>query len=264
MMPAHQWLDLNARLAFEDPSLRSRVAPLPPAHLIQDVAGTSSEIAFAQHGTHFFAALAKASPIPLDQYGSILDFGCGCARLGRMFLGHPGTVTGCDIDARHIDWINANLPYMRAVKTEPNQRLPFGDASFDAIISISVFTHITEVSQRLYLEELARVARPGATLFLSTHGERALARVLEDDRMFRNISVSRDSLTGAEDDMKHGRHSFIRQQHGHPTERTYDYGITFIPASYVRSTWSDYFDIQNIVSGAIHDWQDIVVCRKRL
>jgi len=262
-MPAADWVYLNGHLIFENPDFLQYVAPFPPENLMMDTAATSSKSDFAQHGTHFYISLQNASPVPLDRYKSILDFGCGCARLGRMFKGHPGKVTGCDIDARHVEWINSNLTHMCAVKTEPNEVLPFEDGSFDAVISISVFSHITEASHRMYLAELARVTQPGAYLFLTTHGERAFTRVNEDEGMFRIISTNRDDLLPVAASMEAGRYTFIKQVAGHPTESDYDYGITFIPSSYIRAVWSEYFEIVDIVSGAIHDWQDIVVCRRR-
>jgi SAM-dependent methyltransferase len=263
LMPAQQWVDLNRRLVFEQPSLRRYVAPFPPASLMQDVSAVSNEQHFAMHGTDIFDAVRNASPVPLHEFESILDFGCGCARLSRMFLGHPNQITGCDIDGRHVAWINESLSHMRAVKTEPDAALPFGDQSFDAIISISVFTHITEESQRLYLRELARISRSGAHLFLSTHGERAFSKVKDDGPMFNVIGIPREELTHVAGAMDAGKYSFVKQNAGHPTESDYEYGITFIPSSYVRAVWGEYFDVMGVVSGAIHDWQDIVVCRKR-
>lgn len=262
-MPLRKWIALNNRKIFAEPSLREKVAPFPPPELMQDVSAVSNEKHFAIHGTDIFKAVMKASPVKLDRFDNILDFGCGCARLGRMFLGHRNEIVGCDIDGRHVDWINSNLSHMRAVKTEPNENLPFDDNSFDAVISISVFSHITEASQRLYLKELARVTRSGAYLFLSTHGEWAFSRVDNGGPMLKVIGIPSDQLSGVSDRMRDGRYSFIRQGSGHPTEREYDYGITFIPSNYIRSVWSEYFEIVNVASGAIHDWQDIVVCRKR-
>lgn len=262
-MPLNDWLDLNNRRIFEDHTLRSLVAPFPPAELMRDVSATDDERAFASHGTDIFQAVAKCSPKDLNAFESILDFGCGCGRLGRIFLGHPARVTGCDIDARHIGWINSNLPYMSAVKTEPNVALPFDDNSFDAVISVSVFSHITEKSQLFYLDEIRRVTKSGAYLFLSTHGENALRQVRNSERMFNLVGIPRETVANASSRMYCGMYTFIGQSAGHPTERDYDYGITFIPSSYIERVWSQYFEIVQIASGAIHDWQDIVVCRKR-
>jgi hypothetical protein len=52
-------------------------------------------------------------------------------------------------------------------------------------------------------------------------------------------------------------------QHGSLTSRRYKYGVTFISEAYIARNWSRYFELQDIVRGAIHDFQDIVVLRRR-
>jgi hypothetical protein len=55
---------------------------------------------------------------------------------------------------------------------------------------------------------------------------------------------------------------FLRQ-HGHLTSSRYEYGVTFISEAYIACNWPRYFELQDIVRGAIHDFQDIVVLRRR-
>jgi SAM-dependent methyltransferase len=262
-MPMEDWLDLNGRLSFERPELSRYVSPFPPPHLMHIVSALTSEADFAAHGVTIYRAIQDASPKPLADYRSILDFGCGCGRLGRMFKGHPGKVTGCDVDGRLVDWVNNNLSHMVAVRTEPAEPLPFEDDSFDGVISVSVFSHLDENTQKLYLGELQRVSASGAYLFLTTHGDRALARALNEDRIFEMLGILRADLNRAATGMNERRHNFILQPSGHLTSEHYKYGITFIPESYVRRVWTEFFDVAAIVGGAIHDFQDIVVCRKR-
>jgi SAM-dependent methyltransferase len=262
-MPMEAWLDLNERLCFETPELSNYVSPFPPPHLMQIVSGLTSPADFAAHGVTIYRAIQDASPKPLIGFGNILDFGCGSGRLGRLFKGHPGKITGCDIDGRLVDWINGYLPHMTAVRTDPAAPLPFEDGSFDAVISVSVFSHLDEDTQKLYLAELQRVSARGAYLFLTTHGERALTRAVSEDRIFDMLGILHADLNRAATGMSEGHHNFILQPAGHLTSEHYKYGITFIPESYVRRVWTEFFDVAAIVGGAIHDFQDIVVCRKR-
>jgi SAM-dependent methyltransferase len=262
LMPIEDWLSLNGTLVFGDPGLSKYVAPFPPHHLMENVSGLTSEADFAAHGITIYQAIQNASPKPMAAFRRILDFGCGCGRLARLFKGYPGNMTGCDVDERHVEWINNNLSHMTAVRTQPNAPLPFAEGSFDAIISISVFSHLDEDSQKLYLRELARVSSDGACLFLTTHGERALRRALGEERIFRMLDISAASLTQAAAGMRDGHYNFILQN-GHLTSATYRYGITFIPESYIRRVWSEFFEIVSVVGGAIHDFQDITVLRKR-
>jgi SAM-dependent methyltransferase len=273
-LPDDQWLWLNEKGAFEDASLRPFVAPFAPAELMQNVSGLVSERDFAAHGAHFYAALSKAAGRPLSQFSSFLDFGCGVGRLMRYLKGFPGRLCGCDIDPRHVAWMSSSLGFgdIRLSRVEPP--LPFGDAEFDAVISISVFSHLSERSQHRFLDDLARVTRPGATLMLTIHGDAALHRATTDQSIFDMIAVPRAAFDEALARYRAGQYAFILQ-HGHLTRQegdassasilpdAYEYGITFIPKPYIHDTWSRNFRVRDIVDGGLHGFQDIVVLERR-
>ena len=60
--------------------------------------------------------------------------------------------------------------------------LPYSDASFDLIYAFSVFTHLTEPLQHLWMAEMRRVLRPGGYLLFSTHGDRFVGCLSPADR----------------------------------------------------------------------------------
>jgi SAM-dependent methyltransferase len=163
---------INANLSLD----RSKIAAFPPPALMQVVSGLTDPLDFASHGCHLLLALSDASAKPLKVYKSILDFGVGSGRLARMFKGFHGRYVGVDADERLTTWVDQTLPFVEAVHTRPRQPIPLSSRSFDAAISVSVFTHINEVDQKFYLSELHRLAAEEATLFLTVHGERALYR----------------------------------------------------------------------------------------
>ena len=123
-LPLDEWAWLNKIGMFEDASLRRYTAPFPPVALMNNVSGLNDESDFAIHGVDIFRALTEASPKAMSTYKNILDFGCGCGRLARMFKGHPHKITGCDVDPRHIQWMSANLDYVHAVLTTTQPPLP--------------------------------------------------------------------------------------------------------------------------------------------
>src|SRR4249919_1918518 len=108
-MPAAEWAALNRTGVFRDQQLQRYVGPYPPQELMQNTTGLTKASDFASHGADFWLALSEAAPKPLSEYSSVLDFGCGCGRLGRMFKGHPGRIAGCDIDRRHVEWCSSAL-----------------------------------------------------------------------------------------------------------------------------------------------------------
>jgi SAM-dependent methyltransferase len=238
---------------------------------MQITSGLTEVSDFASHGADFWIALSKASPKPLSEYDSILDFGCGCGRLARMFKGYMGHLAGCDIDRRLVTWCSKRLKYMDVKLSSVKPPIPFNDNKFEAIISISIFSHLTESSQDQFLQELNRVCRPGGKLFLTIHGKRALERAVSEPRIKEMLWVDEDLFQSAIKKFADGQYGFILQQ-GHLTttganklsekeilSEPYDYGIAFIPETYLHNHWTQWFNIIDYRVGAIHDFQDIVV-----
>ena len=256
------WLQLNIE-GMRSEEGRALLAPYPPSELMEVTTGLTDPMHFAEHGVHFVKALSQASPEPLNSFDSILDFGCGVGRLARLFKGGKAKYTGVDVDARTVEWVSANLDYVDAKLSIPKSPLPLASGSFDAVISISVFTHMNEADQFFYLGELKRVTLPGATLLLTVHGSRALERALTEEFVFNLISCPREEVEDAKKTLSSGNgYKFILQP-GHLTSDNYDYGITFINEEYIQDHWSKYFDVLKVVEGAIHDFQDVVVLRRR-
>ncbi|MGH6840561.1 MAG: class I SAM-dependent methyltransferase, partial [Methylocella sp.] len=257
------WLRLNEFTAFESVRARDWVAPFPPAALRHRTSNVTNDQRFAAHGATILRALAAASPKPLSEYRDLLDFGVGAGRLARMFKGFQGRYAGVDIDSGAVDWIGANLPWVEAVKSEPGRTLPFTDADFDAVASISVFTHMNERNQFFYLDELRRVTRAGAILFLTVHGALALERAETDPKIAEMLAVPEGGLAKARAAFDGGLGFCFLLQHGHLTTKDYEYGVAFIAEAYIARNWSKYFEVQDIARGAIHDFQDIVVLKRR-
>src|SRR4051794_16457252 len=259
---ADEWVSLNRSEDIEAKAAANEVAPFPPVSLMHRVSGLNEQRAFAQHGCDFFAALTKASPKPLNQFTSLLDFGVGSGRLARMFKGFRGAYVGADIDHELLAWVSQGLPWVQTAATTPRKPLPFGDGQFDGVISISVFTHMNQADCLFYLRELHRVTRPGAYLFLTIHGSRALERAESEPSVFKMLQIPKSSLSQARAALESGSVLFVRQDTGHLTTETYDYGITFTAEGYIRAEWARLFSVKDVRKGAIHDFQDIVVLER--
>jgi SAM-dependent methyltransferase len=123
----------------------------------------------------------------------VLDVGCGAGRMAYALTGHldSGTYEGFDTIEGLIRWAQgsisaafpsfrfrhvplANSAYFPDGTIAPDRfTFPYPDESFDFAIVSSVFTHMRGREVRHYLDELARVLRPGgrvfATWFLLDH-----------------------------------------------------------------------------------------------
>jgi SAM-dependent methyltransferase len=119
----------------------------------------------------------------LASASAVLDFGVGCGRVARHWQRLPGPAWhGCDINPDLAGWADANLPHVEARVSPLEPPLPYADATFDAIYSVSVFTHLPEPLQHAWIAELRRVLRPGGHLLLTTHGEAFMAWLDDDER----------------------------------------------------------------------------------
>jgi SAM-dependent methyltransferase len=257
-----EWAEFNARPMVERLVDASQVAPFPPSDMMYRVSGLRDEQDFAQHGKHLFLALSQASPKPLALYRSILDFGVGSGRVARMFMGFKGSYVGADVDHELVNWVSGAMSWVTPMCTIPREPLRCPDAVFELVIAVSVFTHMNELDSEFYLRELHRVTRPGATLLLTVHGERALKRAETEEIIFNMISVGRTDIQAARSRSHSPGFTFILQPDGHLTTDRYEYGISFTDETYIKSKWSSIFRINRIAYGAIYDFQDIVVMTK--
>ncbi|GGE81989.1 class I SAM-dependent methyltransferase [Sphingomonas prati] len=257
------WLAFNKGPGLLDEEGRQYVSAFPPADLMELTTTERTEIAFTEHGVTCSRALSAASPVPLNKFARILDFGCGVGRLARMFKGFSGEYVGVDVHQQSIEWMQGALPYVEAYQTTPRQPLPFPDNHFDCVVSISVFTHMNEADQRFYLSELKRVTKSGGTLLLTVHGYRALSRAVNEERIFQMMNTPREELELALTSLADGSGFHFYNQMAHLSSEAYEYGITFSNRNYLQRVWGEYFNVLNVVAGGIHDFQDIVVLEAR-
>jgi SAM-dependent methyltransferase len=147
---------------------------MPPPRLIYLVTGQFDAEAFYQNGVigaHCIRDVLNRYGLELNAFRKILDFGCGCGRVLRQWRSLTGPeVYGIDYNPLLIDWCQRNLSFAKFGVNKTGLPLPFPDATFDFIYSISVFTHLTESNQRVWMDELMRVLKPGGHLLFSVHG----------------------------------------------------------------------------------------------
>ena len=113
----------------------------------------------------------------LREFDRILDFGCGCGRVTRWLrpLADDSELQGCDIDEFAIAWDQEHLTFAKFSHTPTEPPLPYVSGYFDLVLNHSVFTHLDEYYQDMWLEELCRIVSPGGFLVLSVHGEHAFS-----------------------------------------------------------------------------------------
>lgn len=211
---------------------------LPPAALRYRVSGAPDADSFSRIGktcaNDIKSTLLKVGR-DLESFEQILDFGCGCGRtlIHLSSLAPRAHFYGTDIEKQAIDWCQQNLKFGTFSLSREIPPTQYAADMFDFIFAISVFTHLNEEYQFRWLEELQRIAQPGATLLLTV-----------------------DS-------------SFVGDQ-GFVFEKTYEKGL--FPAwyqnashskEYVIANFSSFFEVLDYLPRGMNNHQDVVVLQKK-
>lgn len=156
-----------------------QVHDLPPPRL-RSLIGSPSGAWFVAAGRLSADALSKAASARgfdlNDPSVDVLDFGCGCGRTSRHW---QRPIRGTDTSPELVAWCQENLPGVYTVN-DPEPPTLYPHSSLDVVYAVSVFTHLTAGRQQRWLEEFARIIRPGGLLLLTTHGDRLAAEALSD------------------------------------------------------------------------------------
>ncbi len=140
---------------------------------------------FEQTGQQFLGFFRELGGLQPD--ARVLDVGCGIGRMAVPLIEYleEGSYAGFDIGREMVRWCRRRIgarrpdfeftwapvyngkynPFGRVAPAE--FRFPYDDASFDFAFATSVFTHLLRDDARHYLDEVARVLRPGATCLLT-------------------------------------------------------------------------------------------------
>ena len=114
------------------------------------------------HSCRFLDGLFK-----LYKFKSVLDAGCGTAVMVRKLRGQGIDARGIEAASLPLEEYAKDLLANGTVFSVPMQEIPFETGRFDLITSVEVFEHIPEADVDRSINELSRVARPGAAAFIT-------------------------------------------------------------------------------------------------
>ena len=213
---------------------------LPDARSRARVAGATSEFYFNLDGyttaLKLDAIAQRFAGRPISELGPLLDWGCGCGRVARFIARTDGELYGVDIDADNVEWCARHVEgSFDVISTTPPTG--YGNNFFGAIYGISVFTHLDQHHEQLWLAELHRIAKPGAPCCsFRSRQQNAIARA------GLSLSMSRRRLMKVVDI---GRSYDIDAV----TQGSDYYRNVFHQPGYIANVWGKYFEILAIEEG---------------
>ena len=158
---------------------------IPPDDILAECA--MARETFVSSASEYLHALLIAR-VRLKPHESVLDLGSGSAHKAvplTAYLNEHGRYEGHDIVAKWIAWCQrAYAPYpnfsfaladdLYSSHYNPNGPIkakdyafPYGDAQFDVVICLSLFTHLVPDETANYLRQVGRVLKPGGRLLMT-------------------------------------------------------------------------------------------------
>lgn len=223
----------------------------PKASLRYRVNGTPEIETFLSEGDRCSGDLEKAlsrNNRHMASFRNILDFGCGCGRTIRNFEKYAAvsSFNGTDIDSAAIDYCRRRFKNMQFSVNQPLPPLEYPSNKFDLVYSISVFTHINEEYQYLWLAELARIVKPGGLVLLSVHGSSSWktlpSEYVAKIRTNGFLYISENIWKGIFPDW---------------------YQTAFHSEEYIRAQFPRFFTVKEYIPQGISSFHDLVVLKKQ-
>jgi len=138
----------------------------------------------------------------LEGTGLVLDLGCAEGLFAKLAIRKGWRVVGMDVDTTSLSVARRQAPGADFALGS-GEALPFPDSFFDSVIMLDVLEHVP--SERLTLQEVDRVLKPGGRLIISVPHKGTFAFIdAQNSRMF---AVGRKVIKGRENGQHHKHYS---------------------------------------------------------
>ena len=217
------------------------------------------------HLSYWLSGLADLrvveSCVPSSALANVLDFGGASGRFARhVAMQHAATVTIAELNVNHVHWVERHFgPQVRGVKVSPYPHFPLADGSMTLCVAFSVFTHINSYETG-WLAEIHRTLVPGGYAVLTIHSEDTWSVLSTRPHILELLSKDPrfDPLYDAGGPMPADRLVFDYN----PGSIEHNCNV-FFSSDYIRRCWGKWFEVVEIRPRAHHDFQTVVVLRKR-
>ncbi len=271
-----EWLWTLTEGRAENSRLAALLPRLPDEEFQKQFTGRSHRAAFEQaiDAVNLFLSDARALGLDLNRPDlRVLDLGCGWGRITQTLFRdfNPDRITACDVSDQAIELCQSigltcdlvKIPYL------PPTALP--SESADLIVAYSVFSHLSETAHMAWVEELARVLRPGGVLAVTTRC-RAFISYTESVRRQPEIPPHARGTAASFVDTAawlarydRGEFCFDGANNGQHWPDDY-YGEAVVPEGFTKAHWSRFFEQVRFTPAEKHGKfdQSVITGRKAL
>ena len=144
-----------------------RVSSLKTGAIAVD--GSTDEETLLSNGK--WTADQMLAALDIKESDTVLELGCGVARIGKILAPHCKKWVGVDISDNMINVAKertANDSNVEFHVLERNDLKAIEDNSIDKAYSVAVFCHIDKEDLFNYLRELKRIVKPGGLIYIET------------------------------------------------------------------------------------------------
>lgn len=267
------WLAWHGPDEYE--SLRASWFEVPPPHLLERCSGAdAAPRSFVRSGAVDWRRCVQG----LERCGvaaetaKLIEVGISCGRVLRYFgrYAATGVFTGLEIDPDGVAWCCEQLSFARFLQVKPAGPCGLREGAFDAVIVPDLFQRLVPAAQLAWIDEAARLLRPGGALVATYLGARVVERWTAGEAPGGSPKPEdlQEELPRLREE---GSLYFISKpfESAHPEnaqwarhEDASELGTTFLTREYVERAWTRAFDVVEILE-APDGWQDYVVLRRR-
>lgn len=221
----------------------------------------------AQNFIRVVLRYARNNGIAFDAATRAVDFGSGWGRYTRFMLKyiHPDNLYGLEVSSPMVEHCRKSFGMANFIKVESLPPCDLRDNLVDLVFGYSVFSHLAPHCADAWIEEFARIMRPGGLLLMTTQGRSFIDYC-------RNIRESGNrshpwyiSLSKAFADTEQAYRDYDAGQFLHYGEGQYGgtYGESLIPRGYVEKAWLKDFELVDFVDDRAFLPQALFVLRRR-
>lgn len=263
-----QWLQ-TLQASVDDTTVDGIEYPgFPDAQLQIGTVGSAGKGTIAE-GFRFYSFVleaARANGVDVGLKSRVLDFGVSWGRIIRCLLREvsPAGLFGVDTSDRFLSAAQQTGVPGDLRLIQPDGKLPFADNSFDVVYAYSVFTHLPEHIQNIWLAEIARTLRPGGIFVATAQPPRFLDFIREAPQekvaksaWLQQLQSELSKKDDAPGELEQSGFVFL------PTNNGKTYGDMIMTEAYVKRVWGAKFTIQEYLDDLSRFQQAVITAKVR-